>query len=305
VSRTFSESTVELAAIDYFRELGYSYLHGEVIAPDGPAPERAGWSDVILERRLRAALTRINPHLPIEAYEQAARRALVSSEPGLFQSNRAFHKALAGGVDVEYSTPDGRIKGDKCWLVDFDNPVRNDWLVVNQMTVVEGQTKRRPDIVVFINGIPLALFELKNPGDENATVKGAYNQLRTYINQVPRLFHTNELLVISDGAEARVGTITSGPERFAPWKTIDGSGLAADDRVKLQVLVLGVFEKQRLLDLIRNFLVFDVRETQLSKKLAGYHQFHAVNKALEATIRASRPKGDRRAGVVWHTPGSG
>jgi type I restriction enzyme R subunit len=173
------------------------------------------------------------------------------------------------------------------------------------MTVVEGQTKRRPDVVVFINGIPIGLFELKNPGDENATVKNAFNQLRTYVDQVPRLFHTNELLVISDGTEARIGTITSGPERFAPWKTIDGSGLAADDRVKLQVLVLGVFEQRRLLDLIRNFVVFDVRETQLSKKLAGYHQFHAVNKALEATIRASRPKGDRRAGVVWHTQGSG
>jgi type I restriction enzyme, R subunit len=305
VSKRFSESTVELAAIDYFRELGYSYLHGEVIAPDGSAPERARWTDAILERRLRTALTRINPHLPEEALEQAARRALVSNEPGLFQSNRAFHRALASGVDVEYRTPDGRIKGNKCWLVDFDNPARNDWLVVNQMTVVEGQIKRRPDLVLFINGIPLALFELKNPGDQNATVKDAYNQVRTYIDQVPRLFQTNELLVISDGTEARIGTITSGPERFAPWKTIDGSGLAADDRVKLQVLVLGVFEQRRLLDLIRNFLVFDVRETQLSKKLAGYHQFHAVNKALEATIRASRPKGDRRAGVVWHTQGSG
>ncbi|HCG00653.1 MAG TPA: DEAD/DEAH box helicase [Chloroflexi bacterium] len=301
----FSESTVELAAIDYFRELGYSYLHGEVIAPDGPAPERVKWSDVILEDRLRKALARVNPHLPSEAHEQAARRALVSSEPGLFQSNRAFHKALAGGVDVEYRNPDGRIRGDKCWLVDFVNPALNDWLVVNQMTVVEGQIKRRPDVVLFVNGIPLGLFEFKNPGDENATVKGAYNQLRTYIDQVPRLFHTNELLVISDGTEARLGTISSGPERFAPWKTIDGSGLAADDRVKLQVLVLGVFEPRRFLDLIRNFLVFDVREAQPSKKLAGYHQFHAVNKAVEATIRASRPTGDRRAGVVWHTQGSG
>jgi len=301
----FTESTVELAAIDYFRELGYSYLHGEVIAPDGPAPERATWSDVVLVKRLGVAIARINPHLPEEARDQAARRVLVPSEPGLFQTNRAFHKALAGGVDVEYRTPDGRIRGDKCWLIDFDNPHRNDWLVVNQMTVVEGKTKRRPDVVVFINGIPLGLFELKNPGDENATVKGAHNQLRTYIDQVPRLFHTNELLVISDGTEARIGTITSGPERFAPWKTIDGSGLAADDRVKLQVLILGVFEQRRLLDLIRNFLVFDVRESQLSKKLAGYHQFHAVNKALAATIRASRPKGDRRAGVVWHTQGSG
>ena len=305
MSTRFSESTVELAAIDYFRELGYSYLHAEVIAPDGSAPERARWTDVILERRLRTALTRINRHLPDEALEQAARRALVSNEPGLFQSNRAFHRALASGVDVEYRTPAGGIKGDKCWLVDFDDPARNDWLVVNQMTVVEGQIKRRPDLVLFINGIPLALFELKNPGDQNATVKDAYNQVRTYIDQVPRLFQTNELIVISDGTEARIGTITSGPERFAPWKTIDGSGLAADDRVKLQVLVLGVFEQRRLLDLIRNFLVFDVRETQLTKKLAGYHQFHAVNKALEATIRASRPKGDRRAGVVWHTQGSG
>ena len=194
MSPKFSEGTVELAVIDYFRELGYTYLHGEVIAPDGPAPERAAWSDVILERRLQAALTRINPHLPSEAHEQAARRVLVSSEPGLFQSNRAFHKALANGVDVEYRRPDGRIKGDKCWLVDFDDPARNDWLVVNQMTVIDGKTKRRPDLVLFINGIPLGLFELKNPGDENATIKGAYNQLRTYIDQVPRLFHTNELL---------------------------------------------------------------------------------------------------------------
>ena len=212
---------------------------------------------------------------------------------------------LTEGVDVEYRDEDGRIVYDKVRLVDFDHPDNNDWLALNQFTVIEGDHNRRPDVVVFVNGLPLGLMELKNPTDENATLRGAYNQLQTYKNEIPSLFPFNEVLVISDGVEARVGTLTANPEWFLPWKTIEGTDLDPASIPELEVVTRGVFEKRRFLDLVRHFVVFEHGPGGTVKKMAAYHQFHAVNKAVASTVDAASPEGDKRVGVVWHTQGSG
>ncbi len=237
--------------------------------------------------------------------------------PLLFENNRRFHKLLTDGVDVEYRRPDGTIAGDKVWLIDFSESGSNDWLAVNQSTVIDvgasvGATyaspiQRRPDIVVFINGLPLGVIELKNPADENATIKAAFSQLQTYKHDISGLFPYNEILVISDGLQARAGTLTSNWEWFLPWRTIVGDVVAPRGAPEREVLVKGIFEHTRLLDLIQNFIVFNAQAdgSTIAKKMAGYHQFHAVNKAVQCTVQASAVDGDRRAGVVWHTQGSG
>ncbi len=213
---------------------------------------------------------------------------------------------LVDGVEVEYRRPDGTIKGDQVRLVDFTHPEKNDLLAVNQFTVIENHNNRRPDIVLFVNGLPLVVLELKNPADEKATIETAFRQIQTYKQQIPSLFTYNEMVVISDGLDARIGTFTSIRERFMPWRTIEGEQLAPGTMIRLEVLTKGVFEKKRLLDLIRNYIVFEIDEDgSIAKKMAGYHQYHAVKKALDSTVRASRPSGDRRGGVVWHTQGSG
>lgn len=300
-----TESVVEEAALDWFKGLGYQYLPGPDIACDGTRPERASYADVILSDRLWAALRALNPGIPSEALEDAFKKVTRSESPSLILSNRQFHRMLADGVDVEYRNKEGRVVGDKAWLVDFSDPKRNDWLAVNQFTVVEGQRTRRPDIVVFVNGLPLAVIELKNPTDENATIKGAFNQFETYKSDIPSLFQYNELLVISDGTEARVGTISSGWEWFLPWRTIDGKNIAPKGTPELEVLIQGMFDGQRFLDIIRHFILFEVDETKVIKKVAAYHQYHAVNAAVEATLKATSPSGDKRVGVVWHTQGAG
>ena len=303
--QVITESVVEEAALDWFKGLGYQYLPGPDIACDGKKPERAGYADVLLSARLQAALDASNPNIPAEALEDAFKKVTRSESPGLILNNRQFHKMLADGIDVEYRNKDGRIVGDKVWLVDFADPERNDWLVVNQFTVVEGQRTRRPDMVVFVNGLPLAVIELKNPADESATIKGAFNQFETYRSDIPSLFHYNDLLVISDGTEARVGTLSSGWEWFLPWRTIDGKNLAPKGTPELEVLIKGMFERKRFLDIIRHFILFEVDETKIVKKVAAYHQYHAVNAAVEATLKATSPLGDKRVGVVWHTQGAG
>ena len=302
---TFHESVVEEATLGYFRDLGYATKFGPDIAPDGNEKERENWNDVVLVGRLKSAIDRINPHLTADAREDAFRKVLRSDTPSLIQSNRRFHEFLANGIDVETRGKDGRIKGDKGWLIDFDHPENNDWLVVNQFAVIENGHSRRPDLVVFLNGLPVALFELKNPADEEATIGTAYQQLQTYQAEIPSLFHSNELLVISDGTEARLGCLTSNRERFMPWRTIDGREVAPKGSLELETLIRGVFEKGRLLDLLRNFIVFEDDGGAISKKVAAYHQFHAVNRAVEATVKAASEKGDKRVGVVWHTQGSG
>ncbi|MGO9599252.1 MAG: type I restriction endonuclease subunit R [Isosphaeraceae bacterium] len=280
-------------------------LNGPVIAPGEPAEERSDLGEVILRNRLHSALSRLNPRIPETALEEALRKVTRAETPGLVVSNHRFHKLITDGVDVEYRRPDGSIAGDKVWLFDFDQPDRNDWLAVSQFTVIENKHNRRADLVVFVNGIPLAVLELKNPGDENATVKGAFNQLQTYKKDIPSLFAFNEVMVISDGLDARVGTITADWERFMPWRTIDGIEVAPPHTPQLEVLLKGIFARERFLDLIRHFIVFEVDGPTIRKNLAGYHQYHAVNKAVACTVRSASPQGDKRAGVIWHTQGSG
>lgn len=300
-----TENHVEDAALSWLEGLGYAVLHGPDIAPEGPSPERASYGEVILFERLRAALSRINPHLPPEALEEALKKLQQTETPSLVEENRRLHRMLVEGVDVEIPREDGSIGGDKVWLIDFENPKSNDWLAVNQFTVIEHQSNRRPDVVVFVNGLPLGVIELKNPGDENATLEGAFNQLQTYKDQIPALFRTNAVLVTSDGVQARIGSLTADIERFMPWRTVDGREIAPKGSPELGTLLEGVFEKSRFLSLIRDFTVFANASSGLVKIVAGYHQFHAVRHAVEETVQASKPDGDRRIGVIWHTQGSG
>lgn len=292
----FTESVVEVAALVWLEGLGYSVLHGPDISPVGdtltPAlsqRERESYQDVVLEDRLRQALVQLNPDLPQESLDDAVRKLLRADGPTLIERNRAIHRMLVDGVTVEYRRPDGSIAGTQARVLDFDEPRNNDWLAVNQLTVVEGQHTRRPDIVLFVNGLPLAILELKNPADEEADVWKAYQQLQTYQAQIPSLFAYNAALVASDGVQARIGATGAGKEWFKPWRTISGRGDAGPELVELQVLLDGVFEQGRFLDLVRHFIVFeDLGGGTLAKKVASYHQFHAVNVAVEETIRASR-----------------
>jgi len=302
----FTESVVEQAALAWLEALGFGVAHGPEIAPGEPAAERDDYGQVVLPRRLRDALARLNAELPPEALDEAFRKLTRPESADLVASNRALHRMLVDGVNVEYRRADGTIAGAQARVIDFDDPEANDWLAVNQFTVVENRRERRPDVVLFVNGLPLAVVELKNPADENATIWSAFNQLQTYKQDIPSLFVYNEALVISDGVEARIGTLTADRERFMPWRTIGGEDLAPASLPQLQVVLEGVFEKRRLLDLVRHFNVFeDDGRGVVVKKMAGYHQFHAVNRAIAETVAASGPRGDRRIGVVWHTQGSG
>ena len=341
---------VEGAALNWLRGLGYEILSGLAIAPGEPAAERTDYKQVFLFDRLQTKLEDLNPKIPLEGLQEALRKLRLVNYPTLIENNRAFHRLLVEGVDVEFRNADGQIVHDKVWLIDFANPEANEFLAVNQFTVEEGHFNRRADVLVFINGIPLAVLELKNIADEQATIRKAFDQFQTYKAQIPSLFHSNALLVISDGHQAKLGTITSDWERFMTWRTVTGRDLVPPGSLQLETLLKGVFDKHRLLDLIRNFIVFEdsgsfqTGNASPLKKLAGYHQFHAVNKAVETTLRAAgvqpcsaavpaagssgvSPRegtpgetpgklagedacatpgmGDRRAGVIWHTQGSG
>ena len=332
---SFTESVVEDAALAWLENLGYSVKHGPDITPGGDTLtltlsqwERENYSQVVLAGRLRQALARLNPQLPPEAIEDAFRKINRLEGATLDTQNRAFHRLLVDGVTVEYRI-DGAIRGAQARLLDFDNPENNEWLAVNQFTVVENKHNRRPDVVIFVNGIPLAVIELKNAAAEDATIWDAYQQLQTYQAEIQSLFAYNETLLISDGVQARVGSLGAGREWFKPWRTITGETLAENYLPELQVMIQGVFDKRRFLDLVRYFIVFeDFGGGAVAKKIAGYHQFHAVNVAVQETLRAARMRaeteewhepaagyrsskqpggrpGDRRVGVVWHTQGSG
>lgn len=300
-----TESIVEDAALEWLGVLGYEILSGLAIAPGESTEERTDYKQVFLSDRLQTRLATLNPKIPPEGLQEALRKVRLVSHPTLIENNRAFHRLLVEGVDVEFRNKAGEIVHDKVWLIDFTNPEANEFLAVNQFTVEEGHFNRRADVVVFINGIPLAVLELKNIADEQATIRKAFDQCQTYKAQIPSLFHTNALLVISDGHEARLGTVTSDWERFMTWRTITGKELMPPGSLQLETLLKGVFDKARLLDLIRNFVVFEDDGEKVAKKLVGYHQFHAVNKAVATTVEASSAKGDKRAGVIWHTQGSG
>jgi type I restriction enzyme R subunit len=303
----FSEDIVEDAAISIFEELGYAYAPASQIAPDGSAPERSAYVDVILLARLDAAVERLNPTIPAEARAEAIKQLSITETPSLVEENRRIHRLLTEGVDVEFVVANGEIKGDKVWLIDFDNADNNDWLVTNQFTVVEGRHKRRPDIMVFVNGLPLSIIELKNAGAENADISAAFNQLQTYKAQIPSLFRTNAVLIASDGVLGRVGSLTADEERVMPWRTVTGADgdFTPHGPREMETLLRGVFERHRFLSLLRDFIVFGDLGDGPFKIIAGYHQFHGATKALTSTIEATRPDGDRKIGVIWHTQGSG
>lgn len=268
----FAESVVEDAALAWLEGLGYVVLHGPDIAPGELLAERTDYRQVVFERRLRDALARINPDLPIDALEDAFRKLTRTEAPSLLERNRAVHRMLVDGVTVEYRRPDGSIAGAQARVIDFETPGNNDWLAVNQFTLAEGQHTRRPDVVLFVNGLPLAVIELKNTADENATIWSAFHQIQTYQAQIPALFATNAALVVSDGVQARIGTLGAGKEWFKRWRTITGREDAAAHLPELQVILEGVFEKRRFLNLVRHFIVFeDAGGGKLTKKMAGYH----------------------------------
>ncbi len=324
----FTESVVEQAALAWLEGIGWRVAHGPDIAPEMPAAERRDYGEVVLARRLREALVQLNPQLPAEALEDAFRKVVRPEGADLIHRNRSLHRVVVEGVTVEYREAAGCIRGAQARVIDFGDPGGNDWLAVNQFSVVENRHSRRPDVVLFVNGLPLAVVELKNAADENATIWSAFRQLENYKAEVPSLFALNALLVVSDGVEARVGTLTAGREWFKPWRTIAGERLADTHVPELQVVIEGLCELRRFLDLVRDFIVFeDDGGGRLAKKMAGYHQFHAVQVAVAETLRAvelaradgvvesvgryeagrkpgGKP-GDRRVGVVWHTQGSG
>ena len=321
---TLTEADVESAALDWLTNLGWRVAHGLDIAPDSPTAERADYAQVVLERRVWDALAALNSGLPGDALDDAFRKLTRPEGSTVDARNRAFHRMLVNGVEIEYRDAEGRVRGDQVRVLDFDVPANNDWLAVNQFSVTENRNTRRPDVVLFVNGLPLGLIELKNPADEDATIRTAWNQLQTYKAELPTLFTMNEALVVSDGNEARLGTLTAGWEWFKPWRTVTGQTLADRHMSELQVMLQGVFEPSRFLALLRDFIVFEDDGGALAKKMAGYHQFHAVRVAVDETLRAAelqgaaepigryeagrRPggdPGDRRIGVVWHTQGAG
>lgn len=300
---TITESEVEHIGLSYLEEQSYSHLYGPDISPDGIFMERQ-YNEVVLVNRLRDAIDRLNPLVSAEGKADALKKVLRTDSPNLLINNETFHKYLTEGVDIEFRK-DGSIRGDKVILVDFNNPDTNEFLAVNQFTVIENNNNKRPDIVIFINGLPLVVIELKNPTDEGATIKTAFNQLQTYKYLIPSLFNYNALLIVSDGWDARYGTITSDWNRFVPWKTKDGLTIEDSAVPQMEVMFTGMLNKRTLLDLIRHFIVFERFKDTVQKKVAAYHQYFAVNRAVFTTARATSMTGDRRAGVVWHTQGSG
>lgn len=301
----FSESEVEEALIEKLKSLGYTYLDDSIAGPDGTHPERKDYSEVILVHRLEKAIGNLNPRIPQGAREDALKKVIGSTSYSPVEENRRLHGFIVEGIDVEFHDKDGTIRGDKVHLIDFKNPDNNDWVVLNQFTVIEDGKNRRPDVVVFINGLPMGVFELKNPSDESATLSQAYNQLQTYKSQISSLFRSNMVLVISDGVHARIGSLTATEERFMPWRSIDDFKATAKDESKMLILTEEVFEKYRFLDLISNFIVFSMGGYAIEKIIAGYHQFYAVRRAVECTVSASSVRGNQKIGVIWHTQGSG
>ena len=338
-----TESAIEQFAIELLEKQGYHYVYAPDIAPDSDTPERNRFEDVLLLERLRKAVGRINSSIPADVREDAIKQIQRLNSPELIANNEAFHRMLTDGIKVSYHK-DGAARGDLVWLVDFKNPKNNEFLVTNQFTVIENEVNKRPDAILFVNGLPLIVIELKNPADENATVKSAFKQLQTYKQVIPGLFTYNGFMVISDGLEAKAGALSAGFSRFMTWKSSDGKTEASHLTGQMETLINGMLNERTLLDLIRHFTVFDKskkedRETgvtsiRTTKKLAAYHQYYAVNKAVESTLRASgyfvdkngtfhgcpvteppesygltsvgaQPAGDRKGGVVWHTQGSG
>ena len=331
------ESDIEQMAIDLLKAKRWEYLYGPAIAPDGETPMRRAFDEVVLREKLEQAVKRLNPTLTDEVRDEAVKTVLRIASPDVLANNEEFHRLLTEGVPVS-TYQEGMERGERVWLVDFDDPWNNEFTVVNQFTIIENGHNRRPDVLLFVNGLPLVIMELKNAADENATIESAYRQIETYKQQIPSLFTYNELIIISDGLEARAGSLSAGFSRFTAWKTEDGEHIASPLQSQLEVLINGMLKKDTLLDLVRSFIVFEKQKSEdlktgittikTVKKMAAYHQYYAVNKAVESTLRATginiggdrvaespanfgfktvkeQTVGDHRAGVVWHTQGSG
>ena len=330
------ESDIEQMLIDLLKAKGYKYLYGPDIAPDGENPLRESFEAVVLRDKLENAVKRLNPALPYAVQDEAIKTTLRISSPDVLANNEEFHRLLTEGIPVSVFK-DGVERGDRVWLIDFNDAWNNEFTVVNQFTIIENGHNRRPDVVLFVNGLPLVVFELKNAADENATLQSAYRQIETYKQQIPSLFTYNALVVISDGLEARAGSLSAGFSRYTAWKSDDGESVASHLVSELEVLVNGMLHKDTLLDLVCSFTVFEKQKQEdlktglttikTVKKIAAYHQYYTVNKAVESTIRATgvnqtamvaespahyglatvkrQEVGDHRAGVVWHTQGSG
>lgn len=303
--KNFCESHLEEATLEWFEELGYEIVFAPDIAPDGEYAEREDYSDVTLNDRLFEALKRINPKMPDYALEDAFRQIVIPQSPSLIMNNKAFQKMITDGIDVQVKQADASYRTEKVYVFDFEKPLNNEFMVANQFTIVEHGMEKRPDVIAFVNGIPLVVIELKSASDENVDITDAYNQLQTYKMTIPSLFTYNSFMVTSDGINARAGTITSDEDRFMAWRTIDGDDVAPLSIPQLEVLIKGMFQRDRFLDIIKHFVLFQSDGKDTIKILAGYHQYHAVNKAVDSTERATKESGDRRIGVVWHTQGSG
>ncbi|WP_437269925.1 type I restriction endonuclease subunit R [Stutzerimonas balearica] len=299
-----TEDQLEQECLGWLGELGYTHLYGPDIAHDGGDPQRDSYRQVVLTERLRAAIAKLNPQVPLAAREDALKQVVDLGVPAQLLANRLFHRLLVGGVPVQYQL-DGETRGDFVRLIDWVNVRGNEWLAINQFSIQGPKHTRRPDIILFVNGLPLVLLELKNPADVNADLWKAFDQLQTYKEQIPDLFHYNEILVISDGSEARMGSLSADAERFMNWRTIDGEQLDPLGQFnELETLLRGVMAPEMLLDYLRYFVLFE-DDGRLVKKIAGYHQFHAVRAAIRQVVTASRPGGTHKGGVVWHTQGSG
>jgi type I restriction enzyme, R subunit len=299
----FTESDIELIALEHLQALGYEFVTGPEISTGGLYAEREH-AEVVLKNRLKNAIDRLNPHQSEDVKKDALKKMLRPSSPNLLITNEEFHNFITQGVEIEKQVQ-GETKGDIIKVIDWEQPDNNEFLAVNQFTIIEGNYNKRPDIILFVNGLPLIVIELKNPHDQDATVKQAFKQLQTYIGTIPSLFQYNALCIASDGWEAKAGTITSDWSRFMAWKSIDGVIQEADRVPQLEVMIKGMLNKHTLLDLVKQFIVFEKDKEKTIKKVSAYHQYYAVNKAVEQTKRATGDNGDQRVGVVWHTQGSG
>ena len=299
----FLENDLEQASLEWLEEIGYEVHNGSELASDGVNSEREDFSEVVLKNRLKFALQRIND-VSDEVIDEAVRKIMIPQNPQMLVNNRAFHKMVTDGVDIA-AREDNRNVTKKVWLFDFEHPQNNEFLAVNQFTVIEGKENKRPDVILFINGLPLVIFELKSSSNEKVGTTEAYNQFQTYKQAIPGLFNFNEVLIISDGWNAKAGTISSNEERFMTWRTTDGAAEAKTAQAQLEVLIKGMCRPDVILDLIRDFILFKDDGEHIIKILAAYHQYYAVKKAVDETKRAVAMNGNQKIGVVWHTQGSG
>jgi type I restriction enzyme R subunit len=298
-----TEQDIENVTLEMLQELGYEIVHGPDIAPDSENPLRSKWDDVILEQDLRLAIENLNPKLPSDAVDETIKKIRRLNTKNQIKNNEQFHTFLIEGVPLEYRAKNGKITSDNIKLIDFKNPKNNEFKAINQFAIIENNKHRRPDILIFINGLPLIITELKNSTYEHTDLTSAYKQIQTYKEEIPTIFNYNELIILSDGTFAEVGTLTATKEWFLPWKTINGNEKAPKTMPQIEVMLQGMFNKNILLDIIKNFITYQSSKTKTIKLLAGYHQYHAANKAITTTIKAVDKT--RKAGIIWHTQGSG